>query len=71
MEEIVENEMAPHAGGGMLNLGVLGEEVSDIAALENENNNPRRRKYLAEKRNYGDTYQKIDVITEFKVKAVG
>ena len=40
VEEVVEDEMATHAGGGVDVVGVLGEEVGDVAELEDKENDP-------------------------------
>lgn len=56
VEEVVEDEVAADAGGGVDDLGVLGEEVGDVAKLEDEEDDPgyvstgkgRRRRSEAE-----------------------
>jgi hypothetical protein len=40
VEEVVEDEVATHAGGGVDMIGVLGEEVGDVAELEDKENDP-------------------------------
>lgn len=40
VEEVVHDEVASHAGGGMDDVGVAREEVADVASLEDEENDP-------------------------------
>ena len=40
MEEVVEDKVATDAGGGVDVVGVLGEEVGDVAELQDEEDNP-------------------------------
>lgn len=42
MEDVVDDEVASDAGSGMLDVGVLGEEMTDVTTLKNEENNPGR-----------------------------
>lgn len=41
VEEVVEDEVAPNAGGSMNNVRVAREEVADVTSLEEEEDNPR------------------------------
>lgn len=40
VEEVVEDEVATDAGGGVRRLGRLGEEVTNVAGLQHEENDP-------------------------------
>lgn len=40
VEEVVEDEVAADAGGGVDGVGVLGEQVGDVAELEDEEEDP-------------------------------
>lgn len=40
MEQVVENEVAANGAGGIDTLNIAGEEMRNVAALENEQNNP-------------------------------
>lgn len=42
VQQVVENEVAANTGSGLNIVGVLREEVSDVANLENEEDDPRR-----------------------------
>lgn len=43
VEEVVQDEVASDGRGGMLYVGVLGEEVADVASLHDPEKDPRRR----------------------------
>ena len=45
VEEVVQDEVASDAGGGVDRVGVAGEEVGDVAKLEDEQADPKRFKY--------------------------
>lgn len=45
VQEVVEDEVAADAGGGVDGVGVLGEEVGDVAKLEDEEADPGERQH--------------------------
>lgn len=40
VEQVVRDEVTPHAGGRMDMVGIAGEEVADITKLQDEKDDP-------------------------------
>lgn len=70
VEQIVHDEVATNTGGGMLDVRVAGEQVTNVTGLENEEDNPALVSMPTEF-TWRGTYQKISAMVAFMVKAVG
>ncbi len=75
VQQVVDDEVAADARGGVDNLGVVGEEVANVAELEEEEDDPASSwALLVEYRAGGGercrSYQKMEARTEFMVKAL-
>jgi hypothetical protein len=61
VEKVVEDEVAADAGGGVHVVGVLGEEVTDVSKLEDEENDPANELVSQQQADRHEMHKPVDI----------